>query len=67
MTWPTPPADADLGELAAILGRGYLRLTANGRNVGVSGPKEPQKEVDPRAKQSVTGVQESRHRRAQWT
>ncbi len=46
MTWTTPPADAGLGELAAILGRGYLRLTQDAHNLGTFGPREPQKPLD---------------------
>lgn len=36
----------DCGELVAILARGYLRLTEQARNDGISDPNQPQKELD---------------------
>jgi len=60
------PDDEPWSELAALLARGYLRLTAKARITAISEPRNPQKEVDLRADQSVHGVEESRPRRPPW-
>ena len=54
-------------ELAAVLAKGYLRLTQTAQNLGISRPKEPHKELALYAKESPPVVEDCQHRRPPWT
>jgi hypothetical protein len=53
----------DVHELAALLARGYLRLTEKARNFAIFRPGEPQKPLDLPAKPSTPCVDERPPRR----
>ena len=51
-------------DLAALMARGFLRLTQKGQIARFSGPGEPRKELDVPVEESPHGED---HGRAEWT
>jgi hypothetical protein len=45
-TSPTAKVLTSISELAALLATGYMGLAQTPRNLGISCPREPQKELD---------------------
>ena len=53
------PGSGDLTAIAALLARGYLRLTEKDQHCAISGNREPQIELDVSAKESPHVVKET--------